>query len=105
MREARFTADEPGGVIYEHEGVKVIDEAPYVRVEFETDKGAPAVIEYRKPGRDVDPDTKTVIDDPGGFEYEGQEVGRIRPNGDVDIDFEEEIIDEITNVEKIAKGD
>lgn len=105
MREARFTADEPGGVIYEHAGVKVIDEEPYVRVEFETDKGAPAVIEYRKPGYDVDPETQTTIKDPGGFEYEGQEVGRIRPNGDVDIDFEEEIIDEITNVEKIAKGE
>ena len=105
MREARFTADEPGGVIYEHAGVKVIDEEPYIRVEFETDKGAPAVIEYRKPGYDVDPETQTTIKDPGGFEYEGQEVGRIRPNGDVDIDFEEEIIDEITNVEKIAKGD
>jgi len=105
MREARFTGDEPGGVIYEHAGVKVIDEEPYTRVEFETDKGAPAVIEYRKPGYDVDPETQTTIKDPGGFEYEGQEVGRIRPNGDVDIDFEEEIIDEITNVEKIAKGD
>lgn len=105
MREARFTSDEPGGVIYEHAGVKVIDEEPYIRAEFETDKGAPAVIEYRKPGYDVDPETQTTIKDPGGFEYEGQEVGRIRPNGDVDIDFEEEIIDEITNVEKIAKGD
>jgi len=105
MREARFTGDEPGGVIYEHAGVKVIDDEPYTRVEFQTDKGAPAVIEYRKPGYDVDPDTKTTIKDPGGFEYEGQEVGRIRPNGDVDIDFEEEIIDEITNVEKIAKGE
>ena len=105
MREARFTGDEPGGVIYEHAGVKVIDDEPYIRAEFETDKGAPAVIEYRKPGYDVDPNTQTTIKDPGGFEYEGQEVGRIRPNGDVDIDFEEEIIDEITNVEKIAKGD
>ena len=90
------------GEIYEYKGVKVLEDGENIEVRFETDKGAPAVVEYRKPGYEVDPDAGTSVQVPGEFIGEAQEVGRIRPDGDVDLDFEEEIIDPIENIKKIA---
>jgi len=90
------------GEIYEYKGVKVLEDGENIEVRFDTDKGAPAVVEYRKPGYEVDPDAGTSVQVPGEFIGEAQEVGRIRPDGDVDLDFEEEIIDPIENIKKIA---
>ena len=90
------------GEIYEYKGVKVLEDGENIEVRFDTDKGAPAMVEYRKPGYEVDPDAGTSVPVPGEFIGEAQEVGRIRPDGDVDLDFEEEIIDPIENIKKIA---
>ena len=92
------------GVEYEYKGVKVLEDGENIEVRFETDKGAPAVVEYRKPGYEVDPDAQTSYKVPGEFIGEGQQIGRYGKDGDVDLDFEEEIIDSIDEVKKIAKG-
>ena len=92
------------GVHYEYKGVQVLEDGENIEVRFDTDKGAPAFIEYRKPGYEVDPDAGKSYKVPGEFTDEGQEVGRIRQDGDVDIDTEFEIVDPIESVKEIAKG-
>jgi len=90
------------GELYEYKGVKILEDGENIEVRFETDRGAPAVIEYRKPGYEVDPDAGTSVKVPGEFIGEGQEVYRM--GGDNYYkDFEEEIIDSIDDVKKIAK--
>jgi hypothetical protein len=90
-----------GGAYYEYKGVKVLEDGENIELQFTTDKGAPAVVEYRKPGYDVDPEAGTSYKVPGEFTNEGQEIARYGKDGDVDIDFENEIIDPIENVKKI----
>ena len=90
-----------GGAYYEYKGVKVLEDGENIELQFTTDKGAPAVVEYRKPGYDVDPEAGTTQKIPGEFTNEGQEVARYGKSGDVDIDFEDEIIDPIDEVKKI----
>jgi hypothetical protein len=90
-----------GGAYYEYKGVKVLEDGENIELQFTTDKGAPAVVEYRKPGYDVDPEAGTSYKVPGEFTNEGQEIARYGQDGDVDIDFENEIIDPIENVKKI----
>jgi len=75
------------GVKYEYKGVEVLEDGENIELRFNTDKGAPAVVEYRKPGYDVDPEAGTSYKVPGEFVAEGQEVGRYGKDGDVDIDF------------------
>ena len=89
------------GVKYEYKGVEVLEDGENIELRFNTDKGAPAVVEYRKPGYDVDPEAGTSYKVPGEFVAEGQEVGRYGKDGDVDIDFEEEIIDSFDDAKKI----
>ena len=91
------------GDFFQYKGVQVFEDAQGIEVRFTTDKGAPAVVDYRKPTYEVDPDAGTSVQVPGGFEYEGQKVFRVDKGGDVDIDFEEEIIDPIENIKNIAK--
>jgi hypothetical protein len=72
-----------------------------LNLDLNTDKGAPAVVEYRKPGYEVDPDAGTSYKVPGEFIAEGQEVGRYGKDGDVDIDFEDEIIDTFDELKRL----
>jgi len=51
----------------------------------------------------VDPDAQTSVQTPGEFIYEAQEIGKYGPDGDVDIDFVEEIVDPIENIKSMAK--
>jgi hypothetical protein len=89
-----------GGAYYEYKGVKVLEDGENIELQFTTDKGAPAVVEYRKPGYDVDPEAGTSYKVPGEFTNEGQEVYKM--GGDNYYkDFEEEIIDPIDEVKKI----
>ena len=90
------------GEVYEYKGVKVLEDGENIELRFETDQGAPAVVEYRKPGYEVDPETGTSQQVPGEFIYEAQEVGRYGPDGDVDLDYVEEIVDPIQNVTDMA---
>jgi hypothetical protein len=90
-----------GGAYYEYKGVKVLEDGENIELQFTTDKGAPAVVEYRKPSYDVDPEAGTSYKVPGEFTNEGQEIARYGQDGDVNIDFENEIIDPIENVKKI----
>ena len=90
-----------GGAYYEYKGVKVLEDGENIELQFTTDKGAPAIVEYRKPGYEVDPEAGTSYKVPGEFTNEGQEIARYGQDGDVDIDFENEIIDPIENVKKI----
>ena len=92
------------GVHYEYKGVQVLEDGENIEVRFDTDRGAPAFIEYRKPGYEVDPDAGKSYKVPGEFTEEGQEIGKIRQDGDVDIDTEFEIVDPIESVKEIAKG-
>ena len=90
------------GELYEYKGVKILEDGENIEVRFETDRGAPAMVEYRKPNYEADPDDGTSTFVPGEFIGEGQEVYRI--GGDNYYkDFEEEIIDSIDDVKKIAK--
>ena len=89
-----------GGAYYEYKGVKVLEDGENIELQFTTDKGAPAMVEYRKPGYDVDPEAGTAYKVPGEFTNEGQEVYKM--GGDNYYkDFEEEIIDPIDEVKKI----
>jgi hypothetical protein len=89
-----------GGAYYEYKGVKVLEDGENIELQFTTDKGAPAVVEYRKPGYDVDPEAGTSYKVPGEFTNEGQEVYKM--GGDNYYkDFEDEIIDPIDEVKKI----
>jgi len=90
------------GEVYEYKGVKVLEDGENIELRFETDQGAPAVVEYRKPGYEVDPETGTSQQVPGEFIYEAQEIGRYGPDGDVDLDYVEEIVDPIQNVTEMA---
>ena len=90
------------GEVYEYKGVKVLEDGENIELRFETDTGAPAVVEYRKPGYEVDPETGTSQQVPGEFIYEAQEIGRYGPDGDVDLDYVEEIVDPIQNVTDMA---
>jgi hypothetical protein len=90
-----------GGAYYEYKGVKVLEDGENIELQFTTDKGAPAIVEYRKPGYEVDPEAGTSYKVPGEFTNEGQEIARYGQDGNVDIDFESEIIDPIENVKKI----
>ncbi len=90
------------GEIYEYKGVKVLEDGENIELRFETDTGAPAVVEYRKPGYEVDPESGTSQQVPGEFIYEAQEIGRYGPGGDVDLDYVEEIVDPIQNVTDMA---
>jgi hypothetical protein len=74
-----------GGAYYEYKGVKVLEDGENIELQFTTDKGAPAVVEYRKPSYDVDPEAGTSYKVPGEFTNEGQEIGRMNKDGDVDI--------------------
>ena len=90
------------GELYEYKGVKILEDGENIEVRFETDKGAPAMVEYRKPNYEADPDAGTSTYVPGEFIGEAQEVYRI--GGDNYYkDIEEEIIDSIENVKDIAK--
>ena len=90
------------GDFFQYKGVQVFEDADSIEVRFNTDKGAPAIVEYKKPGYEVDPDAGTSYKTSGEFDYEAQEVGRYTEDGNVDIDTEFEIIDPIENVKKIA---
>ncbi len=90
------------GEVYEYKGVKVLEDGENIELRFETDQGAPAVVEYRKPGYEVDPESGTSQQVPGEFIYEAQEIGRYGPDGDVDLDYVEEIVDPIQNVTDMA---
>jgi len=89
-----------GVTAYEYKGVKVAEDELGISVEFTTDQGAPAVVEYKKPTYDVDPETGTSFKVAGEFE-EGQQVGKYDYDGNVDLDFEGEIMDDIENVKKV----
>src|SRR6056300_1320428 len=89
------------GVKYEYKGVEVLEDGGSIELRFKTDKDAPAIVEYQKPGYEVSPETGTTIKYPGEFIAEGQEVGRYGKSGDVDIDFEDEIIDTFEDTKKI----
>ena len=89
-----------GVTAYEYKGVKVAEDELGISVEFTTDQGAPAVVEYKKPTYDVDPETGTSFKVAGEFE-EGQQVGRYGYDGNVDLDFEAEIMDDIEDVKKV----
>ena len=89
-----------GVTAYEYKGVKVAENETGISVEFTTDQGAPAVVEYKKPTYDVDPDTGTSFKVAGEFE-EGQQIGKYDYDGNVDLDFEGEIMDDIENVKKV----
>lgn len=79
---------------YQHKGVEVEDNPTETIARFKTDKGADAEVIYKKPMMDED---GTRI--PGDFE-EYQQVTK-KLGDDVDLDFEEEIIDSIEDVKKI----
>ena len=89
-----------GGAYHEYKGAEVLEDGETITAKFKTDKGAPAEVTYFKPSYNVDPEAGTVQKIPGYFE-EAQEVGRINPEGDVDIDVEFEIIDSIEDVKKL----
>jgi len=90
------------GEVYEYKGVKVLEDGENIELRFQTDTGAPAVVEYRKPSYEVDPDAGTSQQVPGEFIYEAQETARYGPGGDVDMDFVEEVIDPIDGITEIA---
>jgi hypothetical protein len=94
--------------MFEYKGVKVYDGPSDISVEFQTDRGAPAFIEYQKPEyveRAGEAKGQTEMVETTGEFMEGQQVGRYDQDGDVDLDTEFEIIDDISEVEKIAKGE
>ena len=101
FEDALKTYDELPGLKYTYGDAEVIEDSGTILARFKTDKGVPAEILYRKPYKDVNPDTKKVYDIPGEFDYEAQEIARINPEGDVDIDAEFEIIDSLENVKKL----
>jgi len=79
---------------YQHKGVEVEDNPTETIARFKTDKGADAEVVYKKPT--IDEDGARI---PGEFE-EYQQVAK-KLGDDVDLDFEEEIIDSIEDVKKI----
>ena len=90
-----------GGAYHEYKGAEVLEDGGSITARFKTDTGAPAEIVYIKPQKRIDPETGKVVEYPGEFDYEAQEIGRMNPEGDVDIDAEFEIIDSLEDVKKL----
>lgn len=97
----RVTGGRLSGAYHEYKGAEVLEDAGSITARFKTDKGAPAEIVYIKPQKRIDPKTGKEVEYPGQFDYEAQEIGRINPEGDVDIDAEFEIIDSLEDVKKL----
>jgi len=97
----KVTGGRLSGAYHEYKGAEVLEDAGSITARFKTDKGAPAEIVYIKPQKGIDPKTGKEVEYPGQFDYEAQEVGRINPEGDVDIDAEFEIIDSLEDVKKL----
>ena len=90
-----------GGAYHEYKGAEVLEDGGSITARFKTDTGAPAEIVYIKPQKRIDPKTGKEVEYPGEFDYEAQEVGRMNPDGDVDIDAEFEIMDSLEDVKKL----
>ena len=90
-----------GGAYHEYKGAEVLEDGGSITARFKTDTGAPAEIVYIKPQKRIDPKTGKEVEYPGEFDYEAQEIGRMNPEGDVDIDAEFEIIDSLEDVKKL----
>ncbi|MGA0083525.1 MAG: hypothetical protein ACO3H5_07770, partial [Candidatus Nanopelagicales bacterium] len=97
----RVTGGRLSGAYHEYKGAEVLEDAGSITARFKTDTGAPAEIVYIKPQKRIDPKTGKEVEYPGQFDYEAQEIGRINPEGDVDIDAEFEIIDSLEDVKKL----
>jgi hypothetical protein len=97
----RVTGGRLSGAYHKYKDAEVLEDAGSITAKFKTDKGAPAEIVYVKPQKGIDPKTGKEVEYPGQFDYEAQEVARINPEGDVDIDAEFEIIDSLEDVKKL----
>ena len=97
----KVTGGRLSGAYHKYKDAEVLEDAGSITAKFKTDKGAPAEIVYVKPQKGIDPKTGKEVEYPGQFDYEAQEIARINPEGDVDIDAEFEIIDSIEDVKKL----
>ena len=97
----RVTGGRLSGAYHKYKDAEVLEDAGSITAKFKTDKGAPAEIVYVKPQKRIDPKTGKEVEYPGQFDYEAQEIARINPEGDVDIDAEFEIIDSLEDVKKL----
>jgi len=97
----KVTGGRLSGAYHKYKDAEVLEDAGSITAKFKTDKGAPAEIVYVKPQKRIDPKTGREVEYPGEFDYEAQEIARINPEGDVDIDAEFEIIDSIEDVKKL----
>jgi hypothetical protein len=97
----RVTGGRLSGAYHKYKDAEVLEDAGSITAKFKTDKGAPAEIVYVKPQKGIDPKTGKEVEYPGQFDYEAQEIARINPEGDVDIDAEFEIIDSLEDVKKL----
>ena len=97
----RVTGGRLSGAYHKYKDAEVLEDAGSITAKFKTDTGAPAEIVYIKPQKGIDPKTGKEVEYPGQFDYEAQEVGRMNPEGDVDIDAEFEIIDSLEDVKKL----
>jgi hypothetical protein len=97
----RVTGGRLSGAYHEYKGAEVLEDGGSITARFKTDTGAPAEIVYIKPQKRIDPKTGKEVEYPGQFDYEAQEIGRMNPEGDVDIDAEFEIIDSLEDVKKL----
>jgi len=97
----RVTGGRLSGAYHEYKGAEVLEDGGSITARFKTDTGAPAEIVYIKPQKRIDPKTGKEVEYPGQFDYEAQEIGRINPEGDVDIDAEFEIMDSLEDVKKL----
>jgi hypothetical protein len=97
----RVTGGRLSGAYHKYKDAEVLEDAGSITARFKTDTGAPAEIVYIKPQKRIDPKTGKEVEYPGQFDYEAQEIGRMNPEGDVDIDAEFEIIDSLEDVKKL----
>jgi len=97
----KMTNGRLSGAYHEYKGAEVLEDGGSITARFKTDTGAPAEIVYIKPQKRIDPKTGKEVEYPGEFDYEAQEIGRMNPEGDVDIDAEFEIIDSLEDVKKL----
>jgi hypothetical protein len=97
----RVTGGRLSGAYHKYKDAEVLEDAGSITARFKTDTGAPAEIVYIKPQKRIDPKTGKEVEYPGQFDYESQEIGRMNPEGDVDIDAEFEIIDSLEDVKKL----
>jgi hypothetical protein len=97
----RVTGGRLSGAYHKYKGAEVLEDGGSITAKFKTDTGAPAEIVYIKPQKRIDPKTGKEVEYPGEFDYEAQEIGRMNPEGDVDIDAEFEIIDSLEDVKKL----